>query len=193
MIESIPETLNGARGQRPEADRLRELILYIAERSQADQYFGLTKLNKLLFFSDFRAFAELGRSITGYQYLRFNQGPVPRRGNSVVKDMAGRGKITLDQIDFFGHVQTRVNPRCSANLAMFSIEEISIVDEEITRYWDYSAAEIANQSHQFAGWRLAKNQEPIPYAVALIRTDPEITEFASATAQRIARQLVAAR
>ncbi|HZQ34888.1 MAG TPA: hypothetical protein VFD32_03070 [Dehalococcoidia bacterium] len=45
--------------------KLGELILYVAEKSSDDPRFGATKLNNILFFSDFLAFGQLGRSITG--------------------------------------------------------------------------------------------------------------------------------
>jgi hypothetical protein len=35
--------------------RLRELIVYISEKSEHDQYYGATKLNKILYHSDFHS------------------------------------------------------------------------------------------------------------------------------------------
>ena len=40
--------------------KFRELILYVARRSEDDKYFGAVKLNKILYFSDFNAYRELG-------------------------------------------------------------------------------------------------------------------------------------
>ena len=58
--------------------KLQELILYIARRSEDDRHFGANKLNKLLFYSDFLAYAKTGRSFTGAPYERLEHGPAPR-------------------------------------------------------------------------------------------------------------------
>ena len=45
-------------------ERLGELILYVASKCTEDQLFGATKLNKILWRSDFRAYAKHGEPIT---------------------------------------------------------------------------------------------------------------------------------
>jgi hypothetical protein len=47
-----------------ETKKLQELILYVAKMSEGDPAFGAIKLNKLLFYSDFRAFLDARKSIT---------------------------------------------------------------------------------------------------------------------------------
>ena len=44
--------------------RLLELILYVAEKCQDDPKFGATKLNKILWWADFLAYAQHGTPIT---------------------------------------------------------------------------------------------------------------------------------
>jgi hypothetical protein len=41
------------RQQRPDDEKLRELILYVSTLSENDPNFGAAKLNKLLFYTDF--------------------------------------------------------------------------------------------------------------------------------------------
>ena len=59
--------------------KMRELILYVASKSQHDPKFGSTKLNKILFFADFAFYFKHGRSVTGQEYMRLKHGPAPRR------------------------------------------------------------------------------------------------------------------
>jgi hypothetical protein len=47
-----------------DADKFRELVLYIAHRCAENQKFGDTRLNKVLFFSDAFALQHLGQPIT---------------------------------------------------------------------------------------------------------------------------------
>ena len=57
--------------------KLKELVLYIAQKSEDDPSFGATKLNKILFAADFYFFGQTGRSITGASYVHRGKGPVP--------------------------------------------------------------------------------------------------------------------
>src|SRR6266498_2034018 len=66
----------------PEMDceeRLREMILYICAKCADDPAFGATKLNKILWFSDFLAYFQRGVPITGVAYQRLSRGPAPKR------------------------------------------------------------------------------------------------------------------
>ena len=57
---------------------MRELILYVLQRSTQGPNMGGTKLNKVLFRSDFGAFLNLGEPITGHPYFKLKNGPAPR-------------------------------------------------------------------------------------------------------------------
>jgi hypothetical protein len=78
--------------------RFRELVLYISEQCAQQLNFGAVKLNKLLFYSDFLAYALLGRPITGLEYQRYNNGPVPREMQRIRQGMQERGEIRIDII-----------------------------------------------------------------------------------------------
>ena len=71
----FPNTDSISRGStmyEPDFDevRFRDLMLYLAHRCQDADYFGSTKLCKLLYYSDFTAFARTGSPITGADYVR---------------------------------------------------------------------------------------------------------------------------
>src|SRR5437660_10500981 len=76
--------------------RLRELILYIADRSKDDPKFGATKLNKILYFSDFVSFREYGEPITGAMYMRLENGPAPMHLVPVRNEMLESGEIAME-------------------------------------------------------------------------------------------------
>ena len=58
-----------------------ELIVLIASLSRDDPAFGDVKLNKLLFFSDFLAYTNLGHPTTGAEYQKLDFGPARRTGS----------------------------------------------------------------------------------------------------------------
>ena len=76
-----------AKASSNDEQKLRELILLIARSSERDEHFGATKLNKILFYSDFWAYRKLGRSITGEVYRKLEHGPAPKRLLPVVRRM----------------------------------------------------------------------------------------------------------
>ncbi|MDH5642316.1 MAG: Panacea domain-containing protein, partial [Nitrospira sp.] len=60
------------------ADKFKELILYVASQCEQDTYWNSTKLNKILFYSDFLAYKVNGQSITGADYFALERGPAPK-------------------------------------------------------------------------------------------------------------------
>jgi len=149
------------------SSKFKELILFICHRSLPDRKFGATKLNKLLFFSDFAAYVKLGRPITGQTYQKLPHGPAPRAIRPVIDEMTQAGDLAQSKHDYHGKPLVRSVALRDADLSGFSAEEIAIVTEMIEEYWDQNATEISLISHEFDGWKLAKEGETIPYQVAL--------------------------
>src|SRR5262249_41416122 len=111
----------------PDDTRLQELILYIAQRSEDDIHFGKTKLYKILFFSDFGAFARWGRSITGQEYQRFPKGPVPARAPAVLEFMEERGDAEVVEQLHFDRPMLRVRALRDPATEIFQQEELALV------------------------------------------------------------------
>ena len=63
--------------------KYRNAILFFASRIQ-NGTLGKLKLMKLLYYFDFDFFEEYGRSVTGDEYLRFENGPVPRMEEKIL-------------------------------------------------------------------------------------------------------------
>ncbi len=152
----------------PNDAKLRELILFVAARSENDLNFGSTKLNKLLFFADFLAYVKLGNPITGQQYMRLPQGPAPRRMKPTFDELVGDQSLAIQERDRYGRTQKVPIALRDANLASFSSEEIAIVTEVLDAMRTRNAKGISALSHRFEGWKLAKDRETIPYEVALV-------------------------
>jgi hypothetical protein len=60
-------------------DKFKRLVQYIAWKAGRRDWFGATKLNKVLWFADARLFVLRGRPIAGATYLREKFGPVPKQ------------------------------------------------------------------------------------------------------------------
>jgi len=155
--------------------RLRELILYIADKSAGDVHFGAVKLNKALWLSDFLSFRRYGEPITGVEYIRKPRGPVARRLLPIREDMRRNGEIVLREPRLGNHTQVRVIPTREANLEGFSGRDIALVDEVIGLLRKRTARQASDDSHGIA-WRLAGEDQPIPYE-AIFLSDEGITPY----------------
>lgn len=157
-----------AKGFKPDDKKLRELILLIATRSQNDPTFGAVKLNKLLFQCDFSSYLTYGTPITGQEYFALKQGPAPRRMKPVTDDMVEAGELAYQRNEYFGHMQNKPIALRAPNLRAFTASEVALVDTIIQDFKRLNATEISERSHLFIGWKVAREQETIPYSTALI-------------------------
>lgn len=155
----------------PDDEKLQELILFIAQRSEGDPLFGAVKLNKLLFYADFLAYATLGSAMTWHRYQKLKNGPAPRAMLPVLGKMESQGLIVQVDRSHFGKSQRRTIARRDANLSKFSADEIALVTDIIDHCRGKNAREMSLMSHKFAGWKLAEEGEDVPYEVMLARLE----------------------
>jgi hypothetical protein len=159
--------------------KLREMILYFANMSFRDDSFGATRLNKLLFNADFRAYQLWGKSISGATYKALKFGPAPANMDMVVSHMKRDGELAIRQVDYHGKPQKKPIPLRSQEFDdSFSVEEKNLMFEVLNQYWSRSATSVSEESHEFLGWLAANEGEEIPYAVSLIDTrEPSLDEI----------------
>ena len=161
--------------------KFEELILFVARECEGLTYFGATKLNKILFYCDFGAFAELGRSITGAEYVALEHGPVPRLLVQIRNDMVKRGDLVVEDQ---GN-QERVVARRNHQTDLFSPAENYLIYDVIRELESENADSVSELSHKFLGWQAARaeqlitGQSPvIPYESAFVSNRrPTATEI----------------
>ena len=172
--------------QNSEHIMFKELILYIANRLALHPKFGATKLNKILFYSDFIAYAKLGKSITGEKYQKLPKGPAPKYLVPVRNEMDSKDIIYYPKETLSG-IQHRIAPKRSADLRKFTPEQISIVDQVIDLLKDKDTEEVSELSHFFIGWKIVKEGEEIPYETVFLRDpkDIQVTQTDREIAQKI--------
>ncbi len=155
-------------------DKFRELVLYIAEKSQDDPGFGKTKLNKLLFAADFAQFQATGVALTGIRYQKLEFGPAPRPLLPVLRELEAEGYCRVISGTFKN--QKRVVATREPDLSLFTSSEIARVDDVLEDFRNPNATAISDWSHNFIGWRLAENGEDIPYETILVADARPLTE-----------------
>jgi hypothetical protein len=153
--------------------RYRELVLYICQKSATDPKFGATKINKILYFSDFLAYATLGEPITGFEYQRLPNGPAPRRMLPMRDEMEKRRDLGFQIVPLRGgRTQHKAVNLRQPDLSVFTAAQISLVDRIIEELWNLDAEAVSDLSHRMMGWRLADLGETIPYETVFISSEP---------------------
>lgn len=169
--------------------KLQELILYIAEKSADDPSFGDTKLNKLLWFSDFLAYATYGRPITGAVYQKLEHGPAPRRLLPARKALIDGGDVDIVRKGRAYKRNVTVNRR-PANTRLFDTEQLDLVDEVIELLRHHDASDVSALSHQLsAGWQLADMYEDIPYDSIFLSVSQTLTPYEVQRGHELAAKL----
>jgi Protein of unknown function (DUF4065) len=152
-------------------ERLREAILYVSRACEAAPFFGLVKLNKILWRSDFDSFAERGQPVTGCLYQRLPQGPAPIEMRPVLNEMVSDGLLRIDRariIDFF---EQRPIAVAEPNLRFFSRSDLDYFDRAVSVYWEKTGKETSDSSHG-AAWATRSDGSPMPYESAYLSDRP---------------------
>jgi Protein of unknown function (DUF4065) len=142
--------------------KLRELILLLAARMEADAHAGRgrIKLAKLLWLSDFEAHRRLGRSITGERYIADELGPAPVDEMMALRDLEAAGDLASEPgFD----KQQLLHAERPANTSLFSEAELAVVEEMLNKYRTWTGRRLVKLAHEYPGWKLASHGAEIPY------------------------------
>lgn len=159
----LHETYDVPRG----AQRFRELIVYVSLKSADDPHFGAIKLNKILYYSDFRAFERFGIPLTGVRYQKLKLGPAPKALLHVRRQLEDEGAIRLEKLPAGTYAQHRTVALRPAAMSLFSDDEILLVDEVIADLWSQNGTEVSGLSHDIR-WNVMNLQDPMPYELAFL-------------------------
>ena len=167
--------------------KFKELLLYLADRSGDDAGFGMTKLNKLLFFCDFKAFRSLGHSITGARYQKLPWGPAALEFLPLLEELVSEQRARVETHPR-GDYEQRRTVSTGANTSVFTTEELALIDSILDELRQLDATSVSNLSHeQSAGWNLVEERDLIPYETALVSMrHPSAAMFAHA--ERLAKE-----
>lgn len=168
--------------------KFTELLLYVAERLRGDRAGGATKLNKALFFVEFTHLRRHGCAISGCEFQKLTHGPAPRRLLPVRKQLVDEGAAELVSEDFLGRPQHRLVPTRSANVSVFSAEELATIDDVLTDLVDLTGTQVSELSHDEPGWNLTELGDTIPHAAASLGFPQVSTPTSKHMAREIAEQ-----
>lgn len=157
-------------------DKFKELVHYVCAKCSDPSRLGAIKLNKVLWFSDTIAFGHSGNSITGVQYVKQKFGPVPKPIVPVINELVRDGAIRVDEVSYYGHVKKQYVSLRDPNLALFSPEQLKIVDDVLAAITErHTATSISEVTHDDI-WKLAEIGEDIPHLAMLASRLGKLTD-----------------
>ncbi len=127
-------------------NRLRNIMLYILNR--CDEVW-CTKMNKLLFYTDFISYRERGMAMTGLSYRAIDFGPVPERWDRVYSEFPEVRQELRQVGDFVGSVLIASE---ESDYSMFTDAELKVLDSICTHFSKMSSREISRISHDEDAW-----------------------------------------
>jgi uncharacterized phage-associated protein len=149
--------------------KYKNVILFFANKVR-NGTLGKLKIMKLLYYLDFDFFEKYGRSVTGDAYLRFENGPVPRMGEKILKEMNGKDiKITTRKVTEGYKDQQHIEALKEFDLSVFEKEELVMLEELVAKWDKFTGSEMKNASHGEAPWIATKPNEVIDYNLAYYR------------------------
>lgn len=128
--------------------KLKNIILYYIEH--CSDVFN-TKMNKLLFYTDFLAYRKYGQAISGLEYRAIQFGPAPVRWDRVYSLI---DDISQEIVEFpSGNSGTKLCSTLSPDYNCFTAEELAILETVQNKFKNISAAEISELSHKENAWK----------------------------------------
>ncbi len=146
--------------RKPDFIKMQEMILFFAEIMRPFK----TKMNKLLFYSDFMMFNKTGFSITGAQYRAIQYGPVPRNFDALFNEIYNN-----DSIDYYieGDFGEKIIANRKFNPSVFNAEELDVITNVAEKLKTLTVNQVIELSHKEKGWiNNVANKDIIDYTDA---------------------------
>lgn len=141
-------------------EKFHQLVAHFVNKAkEKNEIIYPTKLNKLMFYTDFNYYSKFGISITGSKYLSMSFGPVPNYY-----------EFKYDQNDYIEVVRveerTIINPKSVHYESILTQEELNVANAVFSYFGSHNSKMISEASHQEDAWQKTKIGEIISYLYA---------------------------
>ena len=125
-----------------------------------------TKLNKLLFYLDFKHFKEQSVSVTGLRYAHLPYGPVPNDFEAYFSYMEHHGMLRTEECFFGDDSAEKYFAEQEPRLALFSDAELKTLMNIKEKFQGLSSRAISDLSHDEVGYKATQPGDLISYDFA---------------------------
>ncbi|HRI04909.1 MAG TPA: Panacea domain-containing protein [Pyrinomonadaceae bacterium] len=145
LFEEKASRFNGFRLFSPE--RINAMIVHLAYKGNN---LKPTRLNKLLFYSDFSYFRKRSLSISGAEYVALKHGPVFGNYDNEIRILEKKKEVRVKKITARGKPARIILPKKSyrPEKSILSKEEIGFLDWVVEKYDHLTTDELIAQSHR---------------------------------------------
>ena len=152
------DLLSGYR--RFDLERFETIVLYLCSSVKE---VTKTKLNKLLWYSDFLNFRLTHRSLTGIVYVHLPYGPVPQNYECCLAHLTDQKLLdSQEEVTWSGFTFEVYKPREKADLSSFAVGERAVLAAISKRFATMKAKRIVEISHREAGYEKTSQGKSSP-------------------------------
>jgi putative zinc finger/helix-turn-helix YgiT family protein len=144
-------------------NKFDNVILYLLHKC-ADVY--KTKLNKLLWYCDFRHFQNQKVSLTGTRYVHLPFGPVPDNYEVHLWRLRSQEKIKSVEKVFRSCAGELLVPLVDVEPKRLTATELKTIDEVVNKLGGLTAKALSDKSHKEPAYIETGDTETIPYTYA---------------------------
>lgn len=148
LEKAFASSVRSAPGEIIRLEKLEQLVLLLGEGEGV----FVTKLNKLLFYCDFKHYQQHGRSLSGLAYERLPYGPVPSAFRLLFSLLEQRGVIEQVEVLVGSAEGTQVRSLKAADRNVFDEEELALLLAIKKRFAGMGANEVSEASHREQAW-----------------------------------------
>lgn len=129
--------------------KARNAILYLLE----DNALFVIQFIKCMFAADFLNYKENGASITGFNYVKMEYGPVINDYKDIINSMIRTGEIKIADAEIIEEAERfKYVAVWECNEDLFTKEEMNVLKEVKRKLKNKTARELSDWSHEFKGW-----------------------------------------
>jgi len=152
-------------------------IIFFAQNTNPKKL-GILKLNKLLYYMDFKHYREYGRPILGDIYIKMQHGPVPSFSYNLFQAFRNRedGKIIQKLGDSIELKSLKVKdlyieaifPKREFDKSIFSASELEIMTKVAKKYSQDTGSAMSRKTHKAdTPWSKTPEMQTVDYDSAL--------------------------
>jgi transcriptional regulator with XRE-family HTH domain len=152
------------------AEKFKEVLLYVLSCVGAKPNVGETVLYKLLYFIDFDHYEKYEEQLVGATYQRNHYGPTPIEFGALVDAMIENKELVRIQKPYITFPQKKYLPLRDPDLSKMSARELDLINDVLGRLAHMGAKQISEYSHKDVPWLTTNEGEIISYEAVFYRT-----------------------
>lgn len=150
-------------------EKFKALVHYICRECRDPDKLGMTKLHKILWYSDGQSYVRRGEPITGERYIKMEYGPYADHLSAVLTELQKENKVHTRKVEFQDKEKYEIIGKGQPDTSLFTEKELSLVDGFIKHVTeDHTAESISERTHN-AIWKMAIMREEIPYEALIAK------------------------